>query len=320
MDRQSPSAKRFSVSAIIVANYRSIYTHRLQWYRWILFLAMAVHLTPNFGKLYWHYTVGHTPSVLPDFFACSLSVAARVTWAFLFRDPSRFLGFRRPARAYRWVVCGTVVMTTLPNFIVHIWALKMALKKDGLFYSGRVAAASTLFTLVPLMGFVWWIAYTFLLGFDESNTEFEPTAKSRLIGLGGQNRLTCTFALDRIDYLSQLYKEQKLAEQEPHENQNLTEPSGDLQFREAHRQGIESVEPSLSRRRESAPTLENASPPRCQTTARLECMSQAHSGPHSWLSFPMVPLVLSIYATILLVGLPIFIHEDREYKLRPPTP
>jgi len=296
-------------------------------------MAIVVHLIPNFGKLLWHYHSGHTPSLHPDLFAFCLSVAARVAWTYLFRDPAGFLGFRRPARAYRWVVCGTVAMTTLPNFMVHVWALKMALKEDGFFYHGVIRATWAIVILVPLMGFVWWMAWTFLLGVHESNEEFEPTAESGLVGSRERNRVPGTIILDRTDvfitlplnvdtsdYLSQLYKEQKLAEQELRGNQNLTEPSGDLQSGEAPHREVESVEPSLGGTPDSGPILENATPPRCRTTARLEYMSQAYSGPHSWLSFPMVPLVLSMYATILLVGLPIFIHEDREYKLRPPSP
>merc|ERR1711977_438863 len=79
---------------------------KLQGYRWLLGLAASFHLTPVVGKLYWHYATHHTPSIFPDFLAFCLSVGARVTWLFLFRDPAEFLHFKRPGRAYRLAVCG----------------------------------------------------------------------------------------------------------------------------------------------------------------------------------------------------------------------
>lgn len=49
-------------------------------------------------------------------------------------------------------------------------------------------------------------------------------------------------------------------------------------------------------------------------------MSQSHSGPNSWFSFRIIPLILSTYATVLLIVLPILIYEDRQYNLRAPSP
>ena len=153
MDAQSLSTETLSYSRIVTRRWRQIYTHRLQWFRWVLSLAATFHFSPNFGKLYWHYySTHHTPSVLSDFLAFSLSVAARFTWLFLFRDPAAFLQFKRPGRAYRWMVCGTVALTTLPNSLVHFWVLKVALNNDTIVLSGVVTATLAIVFLVPLMG------------------------------------------------------------------------------------------------------------------------------------------------------------------------
>ena len=59
---------------------------------------------------------------------------------------------------------------------------------------------------------------------------------------------------------------------------------------------------------------------RCQTIARFDYMLQSQSGVHSWFSYPLVPFLLTIYATALLILLPVWIHEDRKYRLRAPSP
>ena len=180
MDVQSLPRENTSYSRLITRGWHDIFNNRLQWFRWTLGLAAGFHLAPNLGKLYWHYNTHHTASVFPDFLALSLSVAARFSWIFLFRDPSTFLQFKRPGRAYRWMVCGTVALTTLPNTLVHIWALRMALRNDTIILSGIVAAVIAIIFLIPLIGLVWWMAWRFLLGLDESDEDFEPTVKNNV--------------------------------------------------------------------------------------------------------------------------------------------
>jgi hypothetical protein len=328
MDAQGLSTETLSYSRIVTHNWRQIYTHRLQWFRWVLGLAAAFHLTPNVGKLYWHYSTHHTPSVLPDFLSFSLSVAARFTWVFLFRDPAAFLQFKRPGRAYRWMVCGTVALTTLPNSLVHVWALKMALEKDTIVLSGVVAATLAIVFLVPLMGLVWWMAWRFLLGLDESDEEFKPIVKNNMVVTGGERQqlalavepytdnvsIPSTRTVVANGYLSQAYEEQKLITQEPPPDRSSAGPVETPQLEE-----VEELEQPLNEANATSIT-DVPNPPRCQTVARFEYLSQSHSGPHSWFSYPLIPLILSTYATILLIGLPIWIYEDRQYKLRAPSP
>jgi hypothetical protein len=110
-----------------------------------------------------------------------------------------------------------------------------------------------------------------------------------------------------------------LIAQESPPDQSSAGPVETPQPEEVHSEEVEELEQPLNEANASA-TTDVANPPRCQTIARFEYVSQSHSGPHSWFSYPLIPLILSTYATILLIGLPIWIHEDRQYKLRAPSP
>lgn len=256
MDAQNLSTEHFSYSRLLTRNWRQIYTHRLQWYRWVLGGAAAFYLIPNFGKLYWHYSTHHTSSVPPDFLAFVLSVAARIIWLFLFRDPAAFLKFKRPRRAYRWMVWGTVVLTTLPNSLVHVWALRMALKKASLVRSGVMQATSAIVLWVPLMGLMWWMAWKFLLGVDDSDKEFKPIFKNSMVVTGGQRQdfapalepytddLSIPFTRRVVTngYLAQVYEEQRLTTQESPSDQNSAGSVETRRLEEVHREEVEERE------------------------------------------------------------------------------
>jgi hypothetical protein len=334
MDAQNLSTEHFSYSRLLTRSWRQIRAHRLQCYRWVLGGAAAFHFIPNFGKLYWHYSTHHTSSVPPDLLAFVLSVAARIIWLFLFRDPATFLKFKRPRRAYRWMVWGTAVLTTLPNSLVHVWALRMAFKKASLLRTGVVQATSAIVLWVPLMGLMWWMAWKFLLGVDESDEEFEPIFKNSMVATGGQRQdfapalepymddLSIPFTRRVVTngYLAQVYEEQRLTTQESPSGQNSAGSVETQRLEEVHREEVEEREQVLNDAPNATSTTDVANAPRCQTIARFEYMSQSHSGPNSWFSFRIIPLILSTYATVLLIVLPILIHEDRQYNLRAPSP
>ncbi|KAL2066077.1 hypothetical protein VTL71DRAFT_2148 [Oculimacula yallundae] len=319
MDGHDPVAGTFSFSSLGTRNFRQIYNHKLQWFRWVLGLAAAFHITPNFGKLYWHYFTHHTPSFRPDLISFLLSGGARFTWLFLFRDPAAFLDFKRPGRSYRWVVCGTVALTTLPNGVVHIWAIWMALKNDGIVLAGIWTAILAMIFLVPLAGLVWWMAWRFLLGVEESDEDFEPTVKrgvaviEHLEPYSDYASAPFTSARNHRGYLSLAYDEQRLDDQEPNQEPDVT-----VSPEQPHNEESESLEIMTSEQNDDNPA-ETPQPLRCPTLARFEHMSESHAGPHSWFSYPIFSLVISGYAAILLIGLPIWIHQDREYKLREPS-
>jgi hypothetical protein len=249
--------------------------------------------------MYWHYRTHHTPSVIPDFLAFSLSLAARFTWLFLFRDPAAFLTFKRPGRAYRWIVCGTVALTTLPNGLVHVWALKMALKNDTMVAAGVVQATLAIIFLVPLMGLVWWMAWRFLLGLDESDEEFAPIVKNSMVASRGDWQhlapavepytdnvsIRWTRTVVENGYLSQAYEEQRLRAQEPPPD-NSTGHVDTPQPEEVQDEEMEELEQPLNEAPNATSTTDAASPLRCQTIARFEYMSQIHSVPHPGCRIP----------------------------------
>lgn len=60
------------------------------------------------------------------------------------------------------------------------------------------------------------------------------------------------------------------------------------------------------------------SPLRCRTVARFDYMCWDRIGPRSWFSYPLVPVILGIYSTVLFGLVSIFVYENR--YLRFPSP
>lgn len=255
--------------------------------------------------------------VLPDFLAFLLTMAARIVWLFLFRDPAAFLHFKRPSKAYRWTVFGTVLLTTFPNVIVHLWSLEAAWERDTIVLAGIVSALLAIVMWVPIVGLAWWMARRFLLASAESQEEFEPTFKTAANVASVHERLLSPAPEPYVDepvassekYLSQAYKDQIVRGSDIQIAQTAVEQVGTPQQ-------PEDLEPFD----ELPGTTSTAESLHCQTTARFEYLSQSHSGPHSWITFPVVPLILTTYATILIILLPVWIYEDRHYEYRPPSP
>ena len=178
------------------------------------------------------------------------------------------------------------------------------------------------------------MAWKFLLGVDESDEEFEPTFKNSMVVTGEQsqdlapalelytNDLPIPFTRRVVmnGYLAQAYEEQRFTTQESPSDQNTTESVESQRLEEVHREEVEEREQVLNDAPDATSTTDVANPPRCQTKARFEYMWQSHSGPHSWLSSRIIPLILSSYATVLLIVLLILVHEDRKYDLRAPSP
>lgn len=333
MDAQDLSTDISLWRRVLVNNARQLYSNRLQQFRIWLGFAAGMQAVPNFGKLYWHYATGHTLSFLPDLLACTLCVAARVAWLFLFRNPESFLRFKRWGNVYRWLVCGTLALTTLPNSLVHIWAVKMAFKNNTIVSSGVVAAISALVALVPLIGLVCWMAWSFLLGRAESYEEFAPIAKNSMNATGGErqylahdsepytNNALVPQMLTAVGtgYLFQAYEEQRLIAQGQSPDPGSAGPAERTQLEQGDGQETEEPEQPLDGLSNAASYTDVENPPRCRTIARFNYMPQANTGFYSWFSYPLIPILLSTFATILFIGLPIWIHEDRLYKLRAPS-
>lgn len=232
------------------------------------------------------------------------------------------------------MVCATVILTTLPNSLVHIWALQMALENDLIVLAGVVQAILAIVFWIPVVGLVWCMAWRFLLGLGESDEEFEPIVKPSMAVTGGERQHLAPASESYADdvsipstgtmvvngYISQAYEEQRLRAQEPSPDRSSAGYIETSQLEEAQNEEFEELERSLNEAPNAIPPTDVANPPRCQTISRFEYVPQSHRGPHSWLSYPIIPLIVSIYATVLLIGLPIWIHEDRQYKLRAPSP
>jgi hypothetical protein len=344
MDSQNPSpASLSSLTQQYTHDVRQLfYSHKLQGYRAILGLTAAFHQIPSFGRVFTHYHMWKraqpTTNALPDILTFGLSLSARITWLFLFRDPAEFIDFKRPGRVYRWTVWATVLFTTLPNVPVHVWQLRIAFGKGGSFHIGIVQAISASLLWIALVGLVWYMALRFLLCWNGSEEDFEPISKN--VGFAGHSQrrellLNVEPYTDDIPrspareavkgYLDQAYEEQRLA---THETLFSQDPNSTQPLEADQSEEVRSEEPE---EREQVPNdglnavsstsmVDGGKPPRCQTIARFEYMSQSHRGPHSWFSHRLIPLVLSTYATVLLILLPIVIHEDRQLKFREPDP
>ena len=209
------------------------------------------------------------------------------------------------------------------------------MRNDSIVFAGVISATLAIIFLVPLVGLVWWMAWRFLLGQDESNEEFEPTCMKSLAVSGRRRQQAPLPAVelytDNVSdsstpegvvpkgYLSQAYEEQMGLAQEP-SFQTPARPVEISSMEELHDEAMGELEQPSNEVDTPASTTDASTPLRCQTTARFEYMSQSYTGPHSWVSYPLVPLILSACATIFLLGLPVLIHEDRQYKLRAPSP
>lgn len=299
-------------------SFNDIKHNKQQWYRHVLGLCAAFHVTPNVGKLFWHYNVGELDCVRPDFFALVLSMGGRFCWIFLFRDPETYLGFRRPSRMYKLAVACTVVATTLPNGFVHVWALRAAYTSMRLFNTGLIQAVLAMMGWFPLTGLVWWMAWRFLLRPHDEDPDFEPTVKHGVQASIGsytdEPQQSSAVAASTTDYLTQAYEAQRRGTRpdlvsSQADQEELVDSSSGL--------GQSNIEQGGSSSNEGA---SEARPLRCQTSARYDYMPQNHSGGHSWFFQPFLPFILTIYATLTMIFQLLLIHADRSYRLRAPSP
>ncbi|KAI3317251.1 hypothetical protein HD806DRAFT_550970 [Xylariaceae sp. AK1471] len=170
------------------------------------------------------------------------------------------------------------------------------------------------------MGLVLWMFWRFLLGPDESDENFQPVLKKPIIVPGDERQqLVSTVGLhsDSLSesliytvvstgYLTQAYEEQWHTARAPPPSQS---PAGLVETRHpeaAHGGEVEELQQQHNEALNTTSATDVANHlPRCRTIARFEYMTQSHSGPHSWFSYPLIPLVFSIHATIFLIGLPI---------------
>ncbi|CAO2649626.1 Nn.00g070110.m01.CDS01 [Neocucurbitaria sp. VM-36] len=305
------NAPRISVSALVMKGFKELRDDKQQHYRHILGLFAAFHVTPNLGKLYWHYNVGPQACIPPDFWAFVLSFAARFCWVFLFRESGTYLGLRRPSWTYKTAVVSTAILTTLPTWYVHIWALKEAQRIPSIVNAGLVSAIIAIVLLVPLTALLWWMTWRFSLRTDDEDANFEPTvAKNRLRGIETREGAGTSQSAPYTDEpqqstlneattsgtLAKAYEEQRrLCTPIPEDQQTAGNDSSVNQAVEQI-EGQEAVVMSdISANATEEPNRIEWI--RCPTTARYDYMSENHSGGHSWFFQPFIPLILTVYAT-----------------------
>lgn len=313
---------RTSLSKPMVKFFTDLYTYKQQWYRHQLAFLAACNMTALLGKLYWHYATGRYECTPPDFWSFVLSIGARFTWVFLFREPDQFAGFKRPRKGYRYAVIATAAATTLPNAVLHVWALKMAWIAAADVFAGVTNAVIAIIFWIILIGVVWWMALTLLLSGEDG--DFEPVVRlkrrnSTILNIepytddptmpGGRLNI-----IVENGYLATAFEEQRecltAARRSP-----LNGTS----------EGTQNVQPrneNISTSGDPNQLLANheiTAPLRCQTIARYEYMP-LNVGPHSWGSFPLIPLVLISYATGMLIVQLLLLREDRRLaKFRTPS-
>lgn len=332
-------------------HWRTLYQHKQQWYRHVLGLVMNYHssiLLAHF-LLDWATTalvLGTSPTrpLFLHLLAILLSLAARLTWIFLFRDPAQFAGLRRPGLKYRWTVLAVCGATTVPNLCVHAVVL-------GRGFTGlREEEASLMAAKVGVvMGVLkighWggasavcvWMVWRFLMDWEDEM--YEPCVKSEL-DLGGGRRSvgeleprpepysdtphssvsrgqgTAAVSLLAAAYTKQR-REASTAAQEPERSHQRDIPRNSL-IEQEHGEGApENQDISISGTPISAegrcPT-----PLRCPTVARYDYMDKNHTGAHSWLSYPLVPAFIFTYSSILSIPMIMFINETRHSKTPSP--
>jgi hypothetical protein len=311
-----------SVSKLLTSYIASLYANKLQWHRHVVGLFAAFNITCLVGKLYWHYATGRYDCTPLDFWSLVMSWAARLAWTFLFREPDRFLGARRPSARYKLLVVGTVEMTTLPNLVLHVWALSRARAAVRGVYAGVANAAAALFFWITLLVLVHRMAWVFLL--KDDGADFEPSL-ARTVG----GSLSAIAAVPYSDeplyghrtsntpsgYLSAAYAKQRddletratmTIREMPSENARVPVSTGDT---------MQTDEGSQNEQNDPY----SGQLVRCKTIARFEYMTQAHTGAHSWWSYPIFPVAFSSYATIILIMLLTLIQDDRKLP-RDPSP
>lgn len=311
MESQIPS---ISLSKALTKSFRDLYARKLQWHRHVLSLLVAFHMAAVLGKLYWHYMTERYRCVPPDFWSFVLAVVARITWIFLFRVPDQFLRLKRPGRAYKGAVLGTVGVMLLPNAGLHVWALREAWRDARDVWVGVLNAFVALVLWVVLMVVVCWMVKTYLMG--EEDDEFEPVVKGRnpLNRHDGERTESHTDHSARggasgLDFLAAAYA---LAVAVTSQNQTVNRTSTSSPNQDPGESSSTQAPSEPSGSSEPMQPQQNALyKMRCSTIARFEYKSQAHAGAHSWWSFPVIPLVLASCATFVFITQALLVREDR---------
>lgn len=333
------------------SHWRRLYQHKLQWYRHVLGMITTYHfgiVLPHFLFVWATTAIVLGPSPVRPLFlhvvAILLSLTARLSWTFLFRDPAQFAGLRRPGLNYRWTVIAVCGTTTVPNLCVHAVVLGKSFRglgeKDASLMAAKVGFVISVLQISLLLGacaLCVWMFWRFLVDWEDEM--YDPCVKSELDERDlrraveesepalepysdtphspiyfGQGTAT-------IGFLAAAYTKQRIeastAVQESERSYLRDIPRGST-VEQDHREGtLENRDISIS----DAPIFaEDRSPAslRCPTVARYEYMDKNHTGVHSWLSYPLISACIFTYSSILSIPMIMFVNETQHSKTPSP--
>lgn len=326
--------------------FRLLFQHKLQWWRSLLGLLAGVHFVIVGGHLLYDWRLNFADlkvldTLVLDTLVLLLAVASRVTWPLLFRDPHKFLHFHRPSKGYRWAVCIVSAATTIPSLILHIATIFANFKIEVPLFSGFGHSVLQLFLLLAVSSLYLWMVRRFLLSGDDEH--YEPTVPflgTRPVSASSSRRQSVSSAValepysdsstSSSSYESHLASDGHLSK--AYAMQWASDPLRSYELDEdLHGQGSGATEtehtpkpkdssaPNPSESTTSGSTdNQPTSPLRCRTVARFDYMCQNRIGPHSWMSYPLVPVILGIYSTVLFCLVTILMYEDK--RARFPSP
>jgi hypothetical protein len=273
-----------------------------------------------------------------------LAVASMVSWFFVFRDPHKFLHFHRPSKGYRWAVYIISAANTIPSFILHIQIVFLSskaklIKSPPNISFGESVTLLSLFLAVSSLNF--WLVHRFLLSEDEEH--YEPTVpflETRTASASSSRRQSVSAAAalepysdsstSSSSYRSSLASEGHLSK--AYAMQRASDPLPTCELDEDlldQGSGATETEPTPIPRDSNAPNPSESttsgstdnqptSSLRCRTVARFDYMCQDRIGPHSWLSYPLIPVILGIYSTALFGLASILVYENNYVRFPSP--
>jgi hypothetical protein len=321
-------------------HFRLLFQHKLQWRRSFLGPFAGIHFGIVASRLFYDWvSLGPEFAYLKvlDTLVVLLSLASRVTWPFLFRDPHQFLHFHRPSRGYRSAVNIISVFTTVPSLILHLSVIFISLKTKAV-RPPNFGFGQSILQLVLLLSVSYlylWMVYRFLVGEDDEY--YEPTTPL----LSGTHATSASsLRTSRVPFTEALETYSGPTTSPSSSDSQLSlrghlavayfvQPKGgfsqtsDLDEGQHghHSAGMETASTTAPRASNASNSPEStASGPtanlltyrfRCRTIARFNYMCQNRIGPHSWLSYPLIPAILGVYNTVFLGFVSILIYENR---------
>ncbi|KAK3346849.1 hypothetical protein B0T25DRAFT_521178 [Lasiosphaeria hispida] len=278
---------------------RLLFQNKPQSWRHLLQLLAGFHFAILSGRIYYDLVSldsRHRSLKALDVLVGLIAFATRIVWSALFRDPHKFMGYRRPGASYRRAVYLVSFATTVPTLLMHIAIVHLTAKTDRPTSVGMGQCILQLVLVVLCLGVFVWIVFRFLL--RQNDIHFEPTAPLRLLS---SRATTSGSSRPQGGLLSAVYEQQQACRPRLGAVSHSPEsdaPEGDAAS-EANAPALLTANANLT------PDLSFGNPPNgalhCPTVARFDYMCQNRVGHHSWMSDRMIPVFLGIYSTILVV-------------------